>query len=158
MINFVVNVFTITFTLLIKHRKTQYTFLLTLSHYNQTPKMKIAQISIFHYTFTFLILISHLHLFLPLLSNQTGSKAHSIRFLWENWMVGSTPSVFHPFSVFLQRKRNWNFVDVLSTSAPLFLFSENCKQVGFWILRENWQWAPLYDLFQPIFWVPNWQW
>ena len=36
--------------------------------------MRIAQISISHYTFTFPILISHLHIFLPLPSNQAGPK------------------------------------------------------------------------------------
>ena len=56
-----VNFFTSTSTLLIKHRKTQYTFSVTFSHYNQTPEMGIAQISIFFYTFTFPTLISHVH-------------------------------------------------------------------------------------------------
>ena len=36
--------------------------------------MGIAQIPIFHCTSIFLILISHLHIFLPLRSNQTGPK------------------------------------------------------------------------------------
>jgi len=65
MVNVVVNF--PTSTLLNKYRRTQYTFSLTLSHYNQTPEIGIAQISIFHYTSTFPILIptytfsSHFH-------------------------------------------------------------------------------------------------
>ena len=52
MVTFVVKFLTFTFTLLTNYQKTQYTFSLTLSHYNQAKKMKITQILIFHYTFT----------------------------------------------------------------------------------------------------------
>jgi len=37
----------------------------------------------------------------------------------------------YPFSNIFAEKENEDFVDVLLTSALLFLFSENCKQTGF---------------------------
>ena len=72
MVNFVLNFFTFTFTLLTKHWKTQFNFFTyTFTLQANTRNGNYTNLN-FPLQFTFPILISHLHLFLPLPSNQTG--------------------------------------------------------------------------------------